>query len=157
MCTHTHIYTHIHIPLNLVKGLVSGSRTRVWNTYFTYQSRPGFQVLPASLCPYMEYPACNPKLSSPGASPPFPTEVLPYIIQNLRSCSLSTSPSSLPLSMCALFFFPFYLPSHDNYPGPCWGLVLTLWINPVPQIRNLCIHKLKVPVSTTCVSWWIVR
>lgn len=41
--------------------------------YFTYQSRPALQVLPASLSPYLAYPAPNAEISSPVAGSPSPT------------------------------------------------------------------------------------
>jgi len=47
-------------------------RTRDWDAYFTYQSRPGLQILPASLSPSRAYPVPNLELYSPGADQSFP-------------------------------------------------------------------------------------
>lgn len=76
--------------------LVWDTRTRDWGVYFTYQSRSGLLVLPASLSSYLAYFAPNPELSSPGAGLPFHIymETPSFIIQTFCSLSLlSFSPS----------------------------------------------------------------
>ena len=35
----------------------------------------------------------------------------------------------------------------------CWGLVLKLWINPAPKIRNPCVQTLKVLVP----NWFLIN
>lgn len=83
--------------------LASDPRTRGRGAYLTYQSRPGLQLLPASLCPYLIYPAPNLELSSLGAWAVLPPETLPYIIHTF--CTT--------LAGCALFLPPpLFLPPH---------------------------------------------
>ena len=57
--------------------LASDPRTRGRGAYLTYQSRPGLQLLPASLSPYLAYPAPKPELSNPRAGLPFPQRLCP--------------------------------------------------------------------------------
>jgi len=114
--------------------LVSDPRTRGSGTYLTYQSRPGLQVLPASLSPYLEHPAFNPEFSNPGPGLPSPKGSSLYnthILVPLSSFSPPfSSPSSplplppLPLSPQKLSFFflsfSLLMPNKSAYCTAIW-------------------------------------
>jgi hypothetical protein len=100
MCTHvcTHMYVGIHNTVwSLTLGEV-GRDPRDRGACFTYQSRPGLQVLPASLSPYMLYAAPNLELELRDWAG-LPPESLPYIVQTFW-----------PLSLC-IHFLSFFSPS----------------------------------------------
>lgn len=111
---------------NILKFLSGfGPRPGDWGAYFTYQCRPGLQVLPASLGPcHGWYPALYDELCIPGAR--LPPEAPPYIIQTFRSlfsllslieCSLSFSSPS-PVSPSSWQF---------SWP-PSWDQWTCLWV-----------------------------
>jgi hypothetical protein len=69
----------LSLPFSIIlcHCLASDLATRDWGAYFTDQSWPDLQILPASLSPYLVYPAPNCELSSPGVRLAFPQRLFP--------------------------------------------------------------------------------